>query len=88
MAKTLELHGDRLRLEDVELVAGEDAPAVRLAEEARPRVEAARAFVERVVAAIQSDLEDGTWDRRHGHLRELREYDAGLRLLVNTPARA
>lgn len=50
MAKTLELHGDRLRLEDVELVAGEDAPAVRLAEEARPRVEAARAFVERVVA--------------------------------------
>lgn len=45
-------------------------------------------IVERVVAAIQSDVEDGTWDRRHGHLRELREYDAGLRLLVNTPARA
>jgi hypothetical protein len=43
-------------------------------------------IVERVVAAIQSDLEDGSWDRRHGHLRQLSEYDAGMRLVVNTPA--
>ena len=30
--------------------------------------------------AVARDLEDGTWDARHGHLRELDEYDAGLRL--------
>jgi hypothetical protein len=39
--------------------------------------------VERVVADVQRDLEDGTWDARHGHLRQLSEYDAGLRLVVN-----
>ncbi|HEX7050938.1 MAG TPA: histidine ammonia-lyase [Longimicrobiales bacterium] len=49
MENVLELYGDRLRLEDVEWVAGAAAPMVRLAAEARPRVEAARAFVERVV---------------------------------------
>ena len=38
--------------------------------------------VERVVEAVQSDLQDGTWDKRHGHLRELDEYDVGQRLLV------
>jgi SAM-dependent methyltransferase len=42
--------------------------------------------VKRVVAAVQSDLADGSWDRRHGHLRQLSEYDAGMRLVVNTPA--
>jgi hypothetical protein len=42
--------------------------------------------VDRVVAAVARDLEDGTWDARHGHLRELDEYDAGLRLLVSNPA--
>lgn len=51
MIEILELHGDRLRLEDVERVArGPDAPRVRLASEARVRVEKARAFVERLVA--------------------------------------
>jgi histidine ammonia-lyase len=51
MTGILELHGDRLRLEEVEKVArGTPAPAVRLASGARERVEAARAFVERVVA--------------------------------------
>lgn len=40
--------------------------------------------VDRVVAAVQQDLLDGTWDARHGHLRRLDEYDAGLRLVVNT----
>lgn len=38
--------------------------------------------VERVVSAVRRDLEDGTWDARHGHLRDLREYDGGLRLIV------
>jgi SAM-dependent methyltransferase len=41
--------------------------------------------VDRVVAAISRDLADGTWDRRHGALRSLDEYDAGLRLVVGTP---
>ena len=42
--------------------------------------------VDRVVEAVERDLRDGTWDARHGHLRELDEYDAGLRLLVSNPA--
>ncbi|WP_394843179.1 class I SAM-dependent methyltransferase [Pendulispora brunnea] len=42
--------------------------------------------VARVVTAVERDLENGTWDARHGHLRKLDAYDAGLRLLVNTPA--
>jgi hypothetical protein len=42
--------------------------------------------VERVVAAVRRDLEDGSWDTRHGHLRALDEYDAGLRLVVARPA--
>jgi SAM-dependent methyltransferase len=42
--------------------------------------------VDRVVAAVERDLRDGTWDARHGHLRKLDDYDAGLRLLVSTPA--
>ena len=41
------------------------------------------AVVERVVAAVRRDLEEGTWDRRFGHLRSLREFDAGLRLIVS-----
>jgi hypothetical protein len=42
--------------------------------------------VQRVVAAVRRDLADGTWDARHGHLRRLDAYDAGLRLVVNMPA--
>lgn len=38
--------------------------------------------IERVVASVSRDLDNGDWDRRHGHLRELREFDAGLRLIV------
>jgi hypothetical protein len=41
--------------------------------------------VERVVAAVERDLRDGSWDLRHGALRKLPEYDAGLRLVVSTP---
>ena len=42
--------------------------------------------VERVVGAVQRDLESGAWDERHGHLRRLQSFDAGLRLITNTPA--
>ncbi len=40
------------------------------------------AVVDRAVAAVGRDLEDGTWDARHGELRTRSEYDAGLRLIV------
>jgi SAM-dependent methyltransferase len=42
--------------------------------------------VDRAVAAIERDLRDGTWEARHGHLRELSDYDAGLLLVVSRPA--
>jgi hypothetical protein len=41
--------------------------------------------VDRVVQAVRRDLQDGTWDARYGHLRELDEYDAGYRLIVSNP---
>ncbi len=41
------------------------------------------AVVDRVVAAVRRDLEDGTWDARNGELRELESYDAGLRSIVS-----
>jgi hypothetical protein len=45
------------------------------------------AVVDRVVRDVQRDLASGVWDGRHGHLRELDAYDAGLRLVVGTTAR-
>jgi SAM-dependent methyltransferase len=44
------------------------------------------AIVDRVVAAVDRDLASGAWDERHGHLRALDAYDAGLRLVVATRA--
>jgi SAM-dependent methyltransferase len=41
--------------------------------------------VERVVTALERDLRSGEWDRRHGHLRQLNDYDVGLRLITNVP---
>jgi hypothetical protein len=41
--------------------------------------------VERVVEAVRRDLESGAWDRRHGHLRRLHSFDAGMRLIVGIP---
>ncbi len=49
-ADVLELRGDALGLEDVERVARAPRTAVRLSDAARPRVEAARAFVDRAVS--------------------------------------
>jgi SAM-dependent methyltransferase len=43
------------------------------------------AVVDRVVGAVRRDLETGVWEQRHGHLRGLRSYDAGLRLIVSAP---
>lgn len=40
------------------------------------------AALDRVVKAIRSDLQDGTWDQRNGHLRHRTHHDAGMRLLV------
>ncbi|HEY7256264.1 MAG TPA: methyltransferase domain-containing protein [Solirubrobacterales bacterium] len=37
--------------------------------------------VERALGRLAADLENGEWDRRHGHLRELDELDVGLRLV-------
>jgi len=41
--------------------------------------------VERVVAVVRRDLDSGVWDRRHGHLRALDAFDAGMRLVINRP---
>jgi SAM-dependent methyltransferase len=37
---------------------------------------------ERAVRRLSEDLADGTWDRRHGHLRSERSHDVGMRLVV------
>ena len=31
---------------------------------------------------LRHDLASGAWDERHGHLRELSEYDIGYRLVL------
>ncbi len=46
----LELYGDRLTLEELERVAGDNAPRVVLADAARPGIEAARKVVDDAVA--------------------------------------
>lgn len=40
------------------------------------------AVVNRVVRAVEADLESGLWDSRNGHLRHLSEFDVGMRLVV------
>ena len=57
-------------------------PAARAATSGFARMDPG--VVERVAAAVERDLADGTWDARHGHLRELDSYDVGLRLVVGT----
>jgi SAM-dependent methyltransferase len=39
-------------------------------------------IVARAMGRLSSDLDDGTWGRRHGHLRDLAELDLGYRLVV------
>jgi SAM-dependent methyltransferase len=43
------------------------------------------AVVDRVVADVERDLRDGTWDQRHGHLRGRQDLDVGMRLVVAQP---
>lgn len=45
-----------------------------------------RRIVDRVVDAVARDLRSGTWDERHGHLRQLDELDVGLRLIISPTA--
>jgi SAM-dependent methyltransferase len=59
-------------------------PAARNATSGFARMDAT--VVDRVVNAVCRDLESGAWDKRHGHLRELTSFDAGLRLVTNMPA--
>jgi SAM-dependent methyltransferase len=42
-------------------------------------------IVRRAVEAVSADLASGAWDQRHGHLRALKAFDAGLRLITNIP---
>jgi hypothetical protein len=58
-------------------------PAARAATSGFARMPSAD--VDRVVEDVRNDLESGEWDRRHGHLRQLQRYDAGLRLVINNP---
>jgi len=37
---------------------------------------------ERAVERLRVEIEDGSWDRRYGHLRGLDSLDVGLRLVI------
>lgn len=41
-----------------------------------------RATSDRYVAHLRRDLEDGTWDARHGHLRTQPEFEGSLQMIV------
>lgn len=43
------------------------------------------AVIDRLVADLRRDLDDGSWEQRHGHLRGLPAFDAGMRLLIAHP---
>jgi SAM-dependent methyltransferase len=58
-------------------------PVARAATSGFARMDAA--VVDRVVESVRRDLESGAWDRRHGHLRGCRSYDAGMRLIISAP---
>lgn len=58
-------------------------PAARQATSAFARMDAA--VLERVVAEVGRDLENGAWDARYGELRRLSEFDVGMRLIVAHP---
>jgi SAM-dependent methyltransferase len=46
------------------------------------------AVVARIEQAVERDLSDGSWDSRHGRLRDLDEYDVGMRLVVSASNQA
>jgi SAM-dependent methyltransferase len=41
----------------------------------------------RFIAELERDLQSGAWDREHGKLRGLSEFDGGLRLVIGLPLR-
>lgn len=55
-------------------------PAARAATSGFARQPAA--VIDRVVAALGADLASGAWDARNGALRQLADYDVGLRVIV------
>ncbi|GGF68542.1 hypothetical protein GCM10007301_30270 [Azorhizobium oxalatiphilum] len=62
----------------------------RLLDPGARRANSAWSFVDasvgtRFVAALGRDLEDGTWDRRFGHLRTQPHFEGSLRLIVGRP---
>ncbi|MBV8735041.1 MAG: SAM-dependent methyltransferase, partial [Solirubrobacterales bacterium] len=56
-------------------------PATRAA--TSPWYDLPAATVELALTRLRRDLEDGTWQRRYGHLLELNELDVGLRLITS-----
>jgi hypothetical protein len=46
------------------------------------------AVVDRVVGGVSRDLASGEWDRRYGSLRGLRDFDAGLRIVISSGDRS
>lgn len=56
-------------------------PAVRAAQSVWPRLPPG--VQERCVATLAADLESGSWDAKHGWLRDRPAYDGGLRLIVS-----
>jgi hypothetical protein len=56
-------------------------PATRAA--TSPWYDLPPATVEAALARLQSDLRDGSWQKRYGHLLERTELDVGLRLITS-----
>jgi SAM-dependent methyltransferase len=44
-----------------------------------------RSVEERFVETLSRDLENGTWDRKYGHLRKQPEFEGSLKLVVGEP---
>lgn len=61
-------------------------PSVRAAISGLALLDPAR--VEAGVARLAADLADGTWARRHGHLRDVDELDLGYRLVIADSVRS
>lgn len=61
-------------------------PESYLDERVRAGISGCRLLAADVLASglerLERDLRDGSWDARHGHLRTLNEFDAGIRLVV------
>jgi hypothetical protein len=38
--------------------------------------------IQRVIAELRLDLDSGLLDRKYGHVRQMGEFDAGLRLIA------